>query len=1039
MQRLLVSIAIASSASLLYGVAVAAGDTHQIGGFDIIPLGLTGDDYTDSVAGGYSYDSRADSPYTQPGTRFIAGQTVRSTSAGGGYDAWLFDGATTRQIGLSGSDYEQASTDGRVWRYTDLVRMTPNGLVAGESRRFTPSGLSAGEDVWLFDGRQTIQLGLTGSQYERPWQGGTRRENTLEGLLDNGVAWGATGFRGGTYYGQDAWIYNGQTVRRIGLYDGEFSNHGSSTSAIQRATYIRGHDARSGITWGNSLINRASGSSTFRSAGWIDDGTSSYEVGLRGAGYDYINNGVTARTTLVQGVSPQGEVFGYSYRFDQAGTQRGIDTFVYVEGVIRRINPDGGAYEFGDFDGTSHRFAVVDNALGGGKYQGTSRRYDTNGDSLGEDDWIYDASTGQHTLLGLASQDYSYVAASGRVGRSTFSSLASNGRFYGTTKRYDAAGVDHGRDAWINNSSGAARRVGLIGDGYQYTTASGQVYRLAGSIAVINDGVAFGYTWRYGEVGTRLGQDAWYDNGNYTRLIGLVGEGYERQFAGTGNTTYRDNRFFTHASDERPWAVGYSQRYSETGSAIGRQAWVFDGQTTKAVGLTGGFFEYERDGATVLDALPRTTNRNGQLLGVSNRRSSNGQYLGESYWVYDFLTGQTHALVAPGRSDGYSRFGNVRLTDSGTVIGDYWAYEDDQHTGSRPFWWHPQAGFYDLAETAAAALDANGLTDLDGFVLDDYTFVNGGSPIINGLMPGQAEGTTPLYIVPAYNRLVRKPSLDAGASWNGSSFDLSPDDFTMAAQRVGFAGIDSRMLMAFSLDSGPDPEQLLAASLQLDVAFYTSSTNNGLAEYATLELYAYADDGTLEPVDLTGDLVRIGTSDNITSLGPIEIDLDTQALMTLLQEGTEYLGIVGLSGPSDRQVGVMTREAEAFGIGTAPILDLQYGVLGDLNGDAQTNHADISAFVMALIDQEAFESLHPGINPDLFGDFNDDGVMDNLDILGFISLLSEGNEQQSQAIATSIADEIAGVPEPTTLVLLGPGALVLLRGPRTPKNPITPS
>ncbi|MEM9348431.1 MAG: PEP-CTERM sorting domain-containing protein [Planctomycetota bacterium] len=110
------------------------------------------------------------------------------------------------------------------------------------------------------------------------------------------------------------------------------------------------------------------------------------------------------------------------------------------------------------------------------------------------------------------------------------------------------------------------------------------------------------------------------------------------------------------------------------------------------------------------------------------------------------------------------------------------------------------------------------------------------------------------------------------------------------------------------------------------------------------------------------------------------------------------------------------------------ILDITRTYLkGDLNGDYLVTNDDISAFVMALTDQQAFENTYHNVDPGFIGDFNDDGVMDNLDILGFINLLSGGNEQQAQSIATSITDEIAGVPEPTTLVLLGLGGLMLLR------------
>jgi hypothetical protein len=64
-----------------------------------------------------------------------------------GRSAWFFDGASTVDIGLIGSDHIRS--DG--YRYGAPQLLNEAGLVAGYSERYMSAGRQLGQDAWLFD------------------------------------------------------------------------------------------------------------------------------------------------------------------------------------------------------------------------------------------------------------------------------------------------------------------------------------------------------------------------------------------------------------------------------------------------------------------------------------------------------------------------------------------------------------------------------------------------------------------------------------------------------------------------------------------------------------------------------------------------------------------------------------------------------------------------------------------------------------------------------------------------------------------------
>ncbi len=124
------------------------------------------------------------------------------------------------------------------------------------------------------------------------------------------------------------------------------------------------------------------------------------------------------------------------------------------------------------------------------------------------------------------------------------------------------------------------------------------------------------------------GLDAWVWNGEATLQVGLTGQGY------TGSTGRQSS--MVEFINDAGHAAGYSELYSGSSSTPnGRDAWVWDGTTTARIGLTGTTYTRTSGGRF---STPLFQNSTGQVVGLSDPYSSGGALNGRHMWVWNGTT-----------------------------------------------------------------------------------------------------------------------------------------------------------------------------------------------------------------------------------------------------------------------------------------------------------------------------------------------------------------------------------------------------------------
>ena len=121
--------------------AVYAADTY----YSIKTIGLT--------------DAEWNSPAYINNSGYVAGRASSGWTSQGdylGYYAWVYDGSSTKQIGLMDATHTDANT-GATWNF--ISSLSTNSSVFGVAARFA-GATDIGSSAWVYNGNTTQEIGL---------------------------------------------------------------------------------------------------------------------------------------------------------------------------------------------------------------------------------------------------------------------------------------------------------------------------------------------------------------------------------------------------------------------------------------------------------------------------------------------------------------------------------------------------------------------------------------------------------------------------------------------------------------------------------------------------------------------------------------------------------------------------------------------------------------------------------------------------------------------------------------------------------------
>jgi hypothetical protein len=585
-------------------------DTWVWTGSSTQQTGFTGNgyEYTYTGTGGGTFRSSSVSMLNAAGQTTGSTNRYNTSAQSLGRDTWIWTGSSTQQTGLTGTDYEYAYTGagGGTYRFSSAFGLGAAGNATGYSNRYNSAGNYLGQDTWAWTGASTQQIGLTGSAYEYAYTGagaGIYRSSALFANLVNGAGQlvGETDRfdSSGIGRGRDLWIWTGSSTQQIGLtgpgYDyttsGGFTGRDSFPTNLNSAGQAVGYSYRYNSRLGNSGHDA-----------WIWTGSSTQRIGLIGAEYEYpdTRNGGIFRLSQPGPMNDAGQTTGISNRYTSGGLSVGLDIWIWTGSSTQQIGLTGAGYEYsvtGGGGGTYRSSTYSAQLTAGGQACGYSNRYNTSGAYLGQDVWMW-TGTATQQIPGLTGSDYQYTYTGNGGGTYRISSpggMNDAGQMLGATNRFNSSGGNLGQDAWIWSGS-STQQIGLTGAAYEYpyTGAGGGTYRYSSAFnpnpsgwGLNADGQTAGYSQRYNSAGRLMGYDTWVWTGSSTQQTGLTGTGYEYTYTGTGGGTYRSSQ--TTGLNEAGQAVGYNYRYDASGNDNGQDAWFFDPQKSSTTALRFSF------------------------------------------------------------------------------------------------------------------------------------------------------------------------------------------------------------------------------------------------------------------------------------------------------------------------------------------------------------------------------------------------------------------------------------------------------------------
>jgi len=595
--------------------------------YRIVTLGLNDLEHTRND----DYKSSVASQLNEAG--HVRGYSLRYNggSVDFGQSAWLYNGANTINIGLTGVEH----TKNDDYKYSSSLQLNEAGKVVGYSSRYNGGSTDLGRSAWLYDD-STLDIGFTGAEHTR--SDGYKFSSPDE-LNEAGQVRGfSQRYNGGsTLLGWSVWLYDGVTTHDIGLTDGEHTrNDGYKNSFAD-------HLNAAGYVVGNS--NRYNGgSSNLGRSVWLFNGVTTLDIGLTGSEHTSSNG---FKSSEFQQMNEAGQVRGFSQRYIGGNTNLGRSAWLYDGANTLDIGLAGSVYTRSD----GYEYSVSVQMNEAGQVVGHSDRFNPNSIGLDKSAWLYNGST--TVEIGLVGPEHT---RSDNGKSSTVTELNESGHVIGYSFRYNGGSVGLGRSVWLYNG---ATTIDIGFTGSEYTRNDGEKFSATRQLneagQVIGQSRLF-----YGGSSDSLGQTAWLYDGTATIRLGFTDTAY----TGAGGRKYS----LAEDLNEAGQVIGYSHIFGGGLVAYGRSAWLYNGVATIDIGLTDSEHtgEYDRK-ASVASQL----NEAGRVRGNSQRYNGGSTDLGRSAWFYDGtttinigLTGSQHT-----RDDGYKYSVDEQMNEKGQVLG----------------------------------------------------------------------------------------------------------------------------------------------------------------------------------------------------------------------------------------------------------------------------------------------------------------------------------------------------------------------------------
>jgi len=467
-----------------------------------------------------------------------------------GRTAWLYDGVSTINSGLTDSEHTRSS-DG--YRYSVIQKLTDSGQVGGYSNRYSAAAGTLGRTAWVYSGSSTVNIGLTDTLHTRDTDG--YRFSTLQFMNQAGnVAGYSKSYKpGGDLLGRTAWLYNGTATVNIGLIDAEHTGAANERYSSAQAMNSPGR------VLGYSTRYDAAGADLGRTA-WLYNGSTTANIGMTDV--EHTRSTDNYRYSSGQFLNDAGQAVGFASRYDAGGSHIGNSAWFYDGSTTANISLSDAEHTRSS---DNYRFSSATFLNQSGDVAGYAERYDVSGSNTGRSVWLYNG--GSTVRVGLIDAEHTRSTDGYRY--ADVQQLNSAGDTIGYATRYGSGGGTVGRSAWLYSGT-STTRLGLISaehtrstDGYKYSNAQ----------SLGESGNVIGYSERYAAAGGSLGRSAWFFDGIASADISLTDVGHTRSADG-----YRFSYAqFMNGADQ---AAGYAYRYDAGGAFEGQSAWFFDGAVT---------------------------------------------------------------------------------------------------------------------------------------------------------------------------------------------------------------------------------------------------------------------------------------------------------------------------------------------------------------------------------------------------------------------------------------------------------------------------